>query len=90
MDKLGAHSRAQMIALAYQQGLVTATPEAPVNSARLATRSPVRAAREDPIAEWAPVGAALRASHRSQCATCAFRAGPGLSESGQDADDESQ
>ena len=26
MDKLGAHSRAQMIALAYQQGLVTAEP----------------------------------------------------------------
>jgi DNA-binding response OmpR family regulator len=34
MDKLGAHSRAQMIALAYQQGLVTATPEATVNSVR--------------------------------------------------------
>lgn len=32
MEKLGAHSRAQMIALAYQQGLVTATPEAPVSS----------------------------------------------------------
>jgi two-component system nitrate/nitrite response regulator NarL len=28
MDKLGAHSRAQMIALAYQQGLVSAAPEA--------------------------------------------------------------
>jgi DNA-binding NarL/FixJ family response regulator len=34
MDKLGAHSRAQMIALAYQQGLVSATPESPVSSVR--------------------------------------------------------
>jgi DNA-binding NarL/FixJ family response regulator len=34
MDKLGAHSRAQMIALAYQQGLVTATPVATVSSVR--------------------------------------------------------
>jgi DNA-binding CsgD family transcriptional regulator len=27
MEKLGAHSRAQMIALAYQQGLVSARAE---------------------------------------------------------------
>jgi hypothetical protein len=34
MDKLGAHSRAQMIALAYQYGLVTATPESAVSVGR--------------------------------------------------------
>jgi DNA-binding NarL/FixJ family response regulator len=34
MDKLGAHSRGQMIALAYQQGLVSAAPESAVSVAR--------------------------------------------------------
>ena len=34
MDKLGAHSRAQMIALAYQQGLVSAAPESAVSDDR--------------------------------------------------------
>jgi len=34
MDKLGAHSRAQMIALAYQQGLVTAPQESAVSVGR--------------------------------------------------------
>ena len=34
MEKLGAHSRAQMIALAYQQGLVTARAEPTVTLSR--------------------------------------------------------
>ncbi|MGH2450730.1 MAG: response regulator transcription factor [Candidatus Limnocylindria bacterium] len=34
MDKLGAHSRGQMIAFAYRQGLVSTGPETPASSAR--------------------------------------------------------
>jgi DNA-binding NarL/FixJ family response regulator len=33
-DKLGAHSRAQMIALAYQHGLVSVAPESAVSASR--------------------------------------------------------
>jgi hypothetical protein len=34
MDNLGAHSRAQMIALAYQHGLVSVAPESVVSVGR--------------------------------------------------------